>query len=42
MLYKDYTTKILDMEHMKVKGFEESGDKIILHVEMERREAKCP
>ena len=20
MLYKDYTTKILDMEHMKVKG----------------------
>lgn len=42
MLYQDYTTKLLDMEHMNVKGIENLSDQLILHVEMKRRPANCP
>ena len=42
MLYTDYTTKLLDMEHMKVKEIENFPDHLILHVEMKRRPALCP
>lgn len=42
MLYQDYTTKLLDMEHMNVKGIENLSDRLILHVEMKRRPANCP
>lgn len=42
MLCKDYTTRLLDMEHMKVKNVENYPDHLILHVEMERRAVPCP
>lgn len=42
MLYQDYTTKLLDMEHMNVKGIENLSERLILHVEMKRRPANCP
>lgn len=42
MLYQDYTTKLLDMEHMIVKEIENLSDRLILHVEMKRRHASCP
>lgn len=42
MLYQDYTTKLLDMEHMNVMEIENLCDRIILHVEMKRRPAQCP
>ena len=42
MLYQDYTTKLLDMEHMIVKEIETLSDRLILHVEMKRRPANCP
>jgi transposase len=42
MLYKDYITKLLDMEHMNVKDVENLSDRLILHVEMKRRPAPCP
>lgn len=42
MLYQDYTTKLLDMEHMIVKEIENLSDRLILHVEMKRRPANCP
>lgn len=42
MLYQDYTTKLLDMEHMIVKEIEYLSDRLILHVEMKRRPANCP
>ncbi len=42
MLYTDYTTKLLDMEHMNVNEIENLSDQLILHVEMKRRPAACP
>ena len=42
MLYEDYSTKILDMEHMNVKEIENLSDRLILHVEMKRRPVNCP
>lgn len=42
MLYTDYTTKLLDMEHMNVIEIENHADRLILHVEMKRRSARCP
>lgn len=42
MLYEDYTTKLLDMEHMNVLEVENFPDRLILHVEMKRRPAGCP
>lgn len=42
MLRNDYTTKLLDMEHMNVTGIENHADRLILHVEMKRRPARCP
>ena len=42
MLYEDYTTKLLDMEHMTITGIEVNDTSILLHVEMKRRTAVCP
>ena len=42
MLYKDYTTKLLDMEHMNITDIETNASSILLHVDMKRRSAKCP
>ena len=42
MLFNDYITTLLDMEHMNVKDFENFEDRVILHVEMKRRSAECP
>ncbi|MBR5948886.1 MAG: ISL3 family transposase [Clostridia bacterium] len=42
MLYKDYTTKLLDMEHMEVRNIEEYPDRLIVYVAMERRPTRCP
>ena len=42
MLCEDYSTKLLDMEHMKITNVDRYADKTIVHVEMERREAFCP
>lgn len=42
MLQEDYTTKLLDMEHMDVKEVETFSDRIILHVQMKLRPAHCP
>ena len=42
MLNNDYTTKLLDMEHMNVKEIENFSDRLILHAEMKRRPARCP
>ena len=38
----DYTTKLLDMEHMAVKNIEVHPDRLIVYVEMERRPTRCP
>jgi len=38
----DYTTKLLDMEHMEIKNIEVMTDKIIMHVTMKRRVSECP
>lgn len=42
MLYEDYTTKLLDMEHMNITGIEMNASSILLHVDMKRRLMKCP
>lgn len=42
MLYNDYTTKLLDMEHMEIKNIEVYPSELILHVEMKRRMHICP
>ncbi|MBR5947028.1 MAG: transposase family protein [Clostridia bacterium] len=42
MLYKDYTTKLLDMEHMEVKNIDVHPDRLIVYVAMERRATRCP
>ena len=42
MLCNDYTTKLLDMEHMEVKNIEVYSDRLIIYVTMERRPARCP
>ena len=42
MLYEDYTTKLLDMEHMHVTNIEVGSTEIVLHLEMKRRPTKCP
>lgn len=42
MLYKDYTTKLLDMEHMNIGKVEVSESEIQLHVDMKRRLVSCP
>lgn len=42
MLYEDYITKLLDMEHMNITGIEMDAASILLHVDMKRRAAKCP
>jgi hypothetical protein len=36
MLCNDYTTKLLDMEHMEVKNIVVYPDRLIVYVEMER------
>lgn len=42
MLYEDFTTKLLEMEHMNITEVEVEAASILLHVEMRRRSAKCP
>lgn len=42
MLCEDYTTNLLDMEHMEIKTCEKSCDEIVLHVQMKRRGEYCP
>lgn len=42
MLYEDYTTKLLDMEHMNIRKIEVTESEILLHVDMKRRLAACP
>ena len=42
MLYKDYTTKLLDMEHMNIRKIEVAESEILLHVDMKRRLVPCP
>lgn len=42
MLYEDYITKLLDMEHMNITGIETNAASILIHVQMKRREAICP
>ena len=42
MLYEDYITKMLDMEHMNITGIETNAASILIHVQMKRREAICP
>ena len=42
MLYKDYTTKLLDMEHMNIRKIEVTESEILLHVDMKRRLVSCP
>ena len=42
MLTEDYSTKLLDMEHMKMTGVDQYSNKTVIHVEMERREQICP
>ena len=37
MLYKDYTTKLLDMEHMNIRKIEVTESEILLPVAMKRR-----
>ncbi len=39
---KDHTTKLLDMEHMKIEEVEVDEKKVVLHVSMERRFSECP
>ena len=39
---KDYTTKMLDMEHMEIKNVEVTAEQITMHVVMERRVCECP
>lgn len=42
MLYEEYTTKLLDMEHMNITGIEVDVSSILLHVDMKRRPTACP
>lgn len=42
MLYEDYTTKLLDMEHMNIREIEVTESEILLHVDMKRRLVSCP
>lgn len=42
MLCEDYTTNLLDMEHMEVMFLENSAERIVLHVQMKRRGENCP
>lgn len=42
MLYEDYITKLLDMEHMNITGIEADAGSILIHVNMKRRLAVCP
>ncbi len=42
MLQKHLIAKVLDMEHMILKGVESFSNQIVLHVEMERRVRECP
>jgi len=42
MLCNDYTTKLLDMEHMELKNIEVFHERLIIYVAMERRPARCP
>ena len=42
MLYTDYTTKLLDMEHMNIRKIEVTESEILLHVDMKRRLGRCP
>ena len=42
MLYTDYTTKLLDMEHMNIRKIEVTESEILLHVDMKRRLVPCP
>lgn len=42
MLNNDYTTKLIDMEHMEVKNIEVYPDRMIIYVEMKRRPSRCP
>ncbi len=39
---KDYTTKLLDMEHMEIENIEVSADRITMHVTMKRRVSVWP
>ena len=38
----DYTSKLLDMEHMEIKEVETTQQQIIVHVQTERRVSECP
>ena len=42
MLYEDFITKLLDMEHMEMKKIEYLKDRLLIHVEMKRRATTCP
>ena len=42
MLCKDFSTNLLDMEHMEMKNLEILEDRILIHVEMKRRAGTCP
>ena len=42
MLLDNYTTKLLDMEHMDIKNIESTTSALTLHVEMKRRTSRCP
>ena len=42
MLQSDFTSKLLDMEHMIVTNVEHTATSITLSVEMERRACTCP
>lgn len=39
---KDFTTELLDMEHMVLQSIEKTESKVVLHVEMKRRTHECP
>ena len=42
MLQEHLIAKVLDMEHMILKDVESFSNRIVLHVEMERRVRECP
>ena len=42
MLSNDYTTNLLDMEHMEIISSEKSSDEIVIRVQMKRRGGYCP
>ncbi len=42
MLTNDYTTNLLDMEHMEIISSEKSSSEIVIRVQMKRRGEYCP